>query len=379
MLIFTLPSWYKSKKYPENSIFIFEQMKALKKFNNDVVVLSVQPISIKSQKIADKSIKIVDDNGIITYYTEINTFMPSKFRRIYVFQFKKALAKLLKKAINDFGKPDVLYAHFTYAAGISAVKLKTDIPIVVEEHYSGLMDEIDDTLRYYLRKTIENSEKFICVSNGLKESIEQKVGIYENVDVISNMINPCFRFFPREKKKEFTFFSMGSLIPRKGFLLLIEAFSEEFKNSSNVILKIAGQGDQKEKIIDFIKKNNMEERITILGQLNRLQTLNYYINCDCFVLASEAETYGLVYREAMAVGRPIISTKHGGFGKNWNEKIGKLIDVGNKDQLKMALRYVYENYKEYDLNEISNIALSECSADSVAKNIIQVLKIAKDK
>ena len=379
MLIFTLPSWYKSKKYPENSIFIFEQMKALKKFNNDVVVLSVQPISIKSQKISDKSIKIVDDNGIITYYTEINTFMPSKFRRIYVFQFKKALAKLLKKAINDFGKPDVLYAHFTYAAGISAVKLKTDIPIVVEEHYSGLMDEIDDTLRYYLRKTIENSEKFICVSNGLKESIEQKVGIYENVDVISNMINPCFRFFPREKKKEFTFFSMGSLIPRKGFLLLIEAFSEEFKNSSNVILKIAGQGDQKEKIIDFINKNNMEERITILGQLSRSQTLNYYINCDCFVLASEAETYGLVYREAMAVGRPIISTKHGGFGKNWNEKIGKLIDVGNKDQLKMAMRYVYENYKEYDLNEISNIALSECSADSVAKNIIQVLKSAKDK
>lgn len=379
MLIFTLPSWYKTKKYPENSIFIYEQMKALKKFNNDIIVLSVQPISIKSKKIADKSIKIVDDDGIMTFYTEINTFMPSKFRRIYVFQFKKALAKLLKKAMDDFGKPDVLYAHFTYAAGISAVKLKTDIPIVVEEHYSGLMNEIDDTFKYYLRKTIENSEKFICVSNGLKESIAEKVGIYENVDVISNMINPCFRFYPREQKREFTFFSMGSLIPRKGFLLLIEAFSEEFKNSSNVILKIAGQGNQKEKIIDFIKRNNMEERIIILGQLDRSQTLDYYINCDCFVLASEAETYGLVYREAMAVGRPIISTKHGGFGKNWNKKVGELIDVGNKNQLKKAMRYVYENYNKYDLNEISNIALSECSADSVAKNIMQVLESTKNK
>lgn len=377
MLIFTLPSWYKSEKYPENSIFIFEQMKAIKKLNNDVVVLSVQPVSIKSHRLAKKTINIKNDEGIVTYYTEINTLYPSKFKKMYVFQFKKALKKLMKKAIKDFGKPDVLYAHFTYAAGISAVKLKMGFPIVVEEHYSGLMEEIDDVTKLYLKQTIENSNKFICVSAGLKKSIEEKVGNYKNISVITNMINPCFKFFPIEKKDKFVFFSMGSLIPRKGFLLLIDAFTEEFKNSPNVILKIAGQGGQEGQISDFIKRNNMEERIFLLGQLNRNQTLDSYIDCNCFVLASRAETYGLVYREAMAVGRPIISTKHGGFDENWNKNIGELIDIDNKAQLKKAMRYIYENYQQYDLKEISKIALDECSSISVARRIMEVLKESK--
>ena len=49
MQIFTLPSWYKSKRHPEASIFVYEQMKALAEIGDTVTVLAVEPISIKSK------------------------------------------------------------------------------------------------------------------------------------------------------------------------------------------------------------------------------------------------------------------------------------------------------------------------------------------
>ena len=116
MLIFTLPSWYKSDSSPGNSIFIFEQMMALQKLGHKIIVLSVQPVSIFSRRRPNRTVVKVNDNGIITYSCEIQGIYPSKWRGQYVAAFEKALQKLYAQAIREFGKPDVLYAHFSYAA-----------------------------------------------------------------------------------------------------------------------------------------------------------------------------------------------------------------------------------------------------------------------
>lgn len=373
MKIFTLPSWYKNEKHPENSIFIYEQMQAIRALGHQVIVLSVQPKSILGKNHADKQIKKVDDNGIITYYTEIDVIYPSKFRKIFIIQFKRALEKLICKAKSDYGMPDVYYAHFSFAAGYIATLLNDNIPVVVEEHFSGLMERPDKKLVNIVRNTVENSNCFICVSDGLKKAIYNKTKTKNDMKVVSNMINPCFKFYPCSEKDSFIFFSMGSLIPRKGFDLLIKAFSEEFKKESNVFLRIAGSGSEKEHLLQLISEAENRRNIELVGQLNREQTLKEYINCNCFVLASRAETYGLVYREAMAVGRPIISTKHGGFSDDWNDEWGCLIDVDDIDTLKISLRNIYNNFNKYNLLKISKECLKTCSSDAVALQIVDLL------
>lgn len=382
MLIFTLPSWYKSKKYPEGSIFIYEQMQALRKLGHKVVVLSVQLCPVQSLRKASSEIDSYDDNGIITYETEINVIQPSRFREIYVKSFRRALDKMIVVAMKEHGKPDVFYAHFTFAAGYAAIELseKYRVPLVVEEHYSGLMNgKIDRRLKEYLKDTVEKSEKFICVSEGLKNAVDSKIGDKKKISVISNMINPCFVYMKPKQHDNFIFFSCGSLIPRKGFDLLIEAFSEEFGDEDNVKLRIGGQGSEKEKLQKLIRENDAEGKISLIGQLTRQQTLTEYDNCNCFVLVSKAETYGLVYREALAVGRPVISTKHGGFGtSDWYDDYGFLVDVDNKSQLRVSLRRMYCEYNSYSNKRISELCLADCSENAVAEKIEKLLDRATE-
>ena len=54
-----------------------------------------------------------------------------------------------------------------------------------------------------------------------------------------------------------------------------------------------------------------------------------YKKCNCFVLLSEYETFGIVYREAMASGRPVIAVRNGGVEENWSDAFGILIDKNN--------------------------------------------------
>lgn len=374
MLIFTIPGWYKSKKNPENCIFIYEQMQAIRSLGNQVVVLCVHQVPIRSINKADTSIKKEIDNGIITYSTEVNTLYPSKLKTLFTYQFRKSLNKLIIAAKKDYGTPDIYYAHFSFAAGYAASFLNDNVPLVVEEHFSGLMERPDKTLLKILHRTVNHCNSFICVSPGLKKAVIKYVGHHKNLTVVSNMINPCFVYHELPPSKQFVFFSMGSLIPRKRFDFLIEAFSEEFKNDSNIVLRIGGSGKEGKKLKSLIQKNKMIDRILLLGQLSRESTLDEFSKCNCFVLASSAETYGLVYREAMSVGRPIISTRHGGFDDGWSDEFGYLVNIDDKEQLKKALRKMYQNYSNYNLEEISLKCLSTCSSEAVATQIVNVLK-----
>lgn len=372
MKIFIIPSWYKTKEHPEECVFIYEQAQGLKELGNDIVVLSPQ---FCKSPFSDKSITSETDDCSKIYYKKYWTLWPSKFPNHYVSQFRKSLYSLFDDAIKREGRPDVLYAHFSYPAGMIACELskKYSIPLVVEEHFSGLMgNNVAERHKAAVRYTVNNCDKFICVSEGLRESIFNFTGKKSNCIVVSNMINPCFKYFDLPRTR-FNFFSMGSLIPRKGFLELIDAFTIAFKGQP-VDLNIGGSGPLQEEIEKRISETGMSGQIHLLGQLSRAETLKKYVSCNCFVLASKAETYGLVYREAMAVGRPVISTRHGGFSESeWDDEFGFLIDVNNKEQLIMSLKSMYEGYCKYNHKNISNKCLLTCSKEIVVAHINNIL------
>lgn len=372
MKILVLPSWYKTAKYPENCIFIYEQVAGLAELGHNVIVISPQQ---NFNPLCSRNIYQYNDGTCDLLYRNYLVIWPSKFPFQNLYSFERCAMKLAEKAINDYGVPDVIYAHFSIPAGYAATKLgeKYGIPVVVEEHLSDLMNEKWDKFRYSLMKTtIEKADKFICVSEGLKKSIENKLGEYGNMIVVSNMINQCFRYYPLENK-EFVFLAIGGLIPRKGFDFLIRCFTKVFKGK-NVKLRIAGQGRMRKDLEELIKDLDIESQVSLLGQLSRVETLEQYKNCSCFVLTSQAETFGLVYREALAVGRPIISTRHGGFSdKDWHDEYGYLIDYGNCRELKEAMFNVFNDFQKFDLKKISNICLSTCSKTIVMNSIEKIL------
>lgn len=368
MKIFVLPSWYKSKKYPENCIFIYEQIASLSRLGHQIVVLHPE---MRLYPCFHQKITKENDNVSIIYCQKYWAGWPSHFPFFNIYNFQKCATSLFETAIQQQGIPDVIYAHFSIPAGLVATRIgnKYNIPVVVEEHYSGIMQgNMSKHSLQLIDETINNCHSFICVSFGLKKAMKQQIGKKTNIKVISNMINPCFRYTP-PINGYFTFLSIGGLIPRKGFDFLIRCFSDIFKGT-NVQLKIVGSGNQKDKIERLITNNNMQNQIHLLGQLSREETLRQYQECQCFVLTSQAETFGLVYREAMAVGRPIISTRHGGFSsEDWHNEFGELINYGDVEALKGAFLNIYQNYKKYNYKRISELCLSTCDENVVIKQI----------
>ena len=86
-----------------------------------------------------------------------------------------------------------------------------------------------------------------------------------------------------------------------------------------------------------------------------------------------------MYREAMAIGRPVISHDNGGINYAWRDEDGIIIRCSPEDiyeQTIYALRKMVSTIDDYDLKHISDSTLEEFSANEVSVRIENVLREA---
>lgn len=296
--------------------------------------------------------------------------------RLAVYSYYKKIKSLYNLAEKENGKPDILYAHFTFPSGYIAYRLskKKKIPYVVDEHYSILLQkELHPYINKILRLTVENANEFICVSEILRLAVQRHTKTNKSIRVIPNLIDDRFLYYPPPGKNVFKFFSAGNLIRNKRFDLLIEAFCKAFTSGENVALCIAGAGKEYEKLDQIIRKEKRQHQIKLLGRLCREEMLEQYKSCHCFAMPSIYETFGIVYREAMAVGRPIISAKNGGIEECWEDAFGILTEINDVNGFAEAIQHVYSNYGQFNTEYISKRCIQFYSSDSVSEQINKVL------
>ena len=97
----------------------------------------------------------------------------------------------------------------------------------------------------------------------------------------------------------------------------------------------------------------MSSQIKLLGKKNVEEMIELYTYCDAFALLSQYETFGLVFREAMMIGRPIITYKNGGIDEDYSDEVGICVNNLCIKDTRKALRDMYNNYNKYDLENIS--------------------------
>ncbi|MGM0902877.1 MAG: CDP-glycerol glycerophosphotransferase family protein [Bacillota bacterium] len=112
---------------------------------------------------------------------------------------------------------------------------------------------------------------------------------------------------PEEPSQEnVNFVNMGRLSPEKGQDNLIRAFANYHKMHNNSRLYILGQGPLKEKLQSLINDLDLEQVVTLMGQVEN--PFNFMKKCDCFILSSHYEGQPMVLLEAMTLGMNIIAT-----------------------------------------------------------------------
>jgi len=163
--------------------------------------------------------------------------------------------------------------------------------------------------KLFLQGILNNSSKIVVPSKDYIDLISKKYKISKTkICEISNGVDPkYFKFKSIKLHSPIRLLSVCRLSKSKNIPLLIQAFKLVIeKNNRDVELHIVGEGEEKNKIFNLIKKEKLEKKVILHGSLWGKDLYNIYANSDIFILTSGYESFGLVLIEAMASGLPVV-------------------------------------------------------------------------
>lgn len=134
--------------------------------------------------------------------------------------------------------------------------------------------------------------------------------------------------------------SVGSVVPVKGYDLLIEALG----TIADLPWRLTIAGDRTRDPIASarldadIEAYGLADRIAVLGAVSTDVINELYLASDIFVLSSRFEGYGMALAEAIAHGLPVVSTRVGAIPDTVPAGAGLLVDPNDVPALAVALR-----------------------------------------
>ena len=136
---------------------------------------------------------------------------------------------------------------------------------------------------------------------------------------------------------------VGRLCEQKGQLLLVAATAILAKRGVAVELVLAGDGEMRADIDAAIAAADLKSRVRITGWIGSDQVRDELLAARALVLPSFAEGLPVVIMEAMAIGRPVISTYVAGIPELVRDGVdGWLVPAGDVEALADAMRACLE-------------------------------------
>ncbi len=176
------------------------------------------------------------------------------------------------------------------------------------------------------------------------------------------------------KKGRVTILFLGRLEKRKGLIYLLYAYKLLAKKHGNLQLVVVGDGPEKERCLDYAKKNNLP-RVIFRGRVSEKKTPQYYRACDVYCSpAISGESFGIVLIEAMASGKPVVAFANEGYlqvlghgpGRELLVKPRKWRDLAQKLDILIRDRQKRERLGAWGLKEAQNYGWPKI-ADRVLK------------
>lgn len=396
MNVFIIPSWYPSTSNPIAGIFFKEQATYIAELYESIHV----GISLWGQSDADfainrqvlSSFKALGRYAATGKHTRITSLrenlhelftptlnLPVKVSGGNISGILKANFSNFKAYQEQFGKVDVIHAHVSYPAGYTALALARHfaIPYLITEHmgpfpFKAFLTK-DGKIKPELSLPINKADKVIAVSPKLVEDIS-KFGLQKPL-FIPNVINEDF-FTPKQadKASPFQFFTLATLSTEKGIDDLLQAIKLVLAKYKAVNFKIGGGGNLLDHYKAKAKALGLEQHVDWLGELTRSEAKKHYQQSHAFVLPSHGETFGVVYAEAIACGKPVIATRCGGPECIVDENNGLLANVKDPQDLAEKILFMIAHYQNFDAVKIREGFDAKFSKNAVIPQIVAVYK-----
>lgn len=173
---------------------------------------------------------------------------------------------------------------------------------------------------------------------------------------------------------------IGRLDPLKGQLFLVNALAKLKEEFSHLDLLIVGEktynehDDYVEKLYTTIKKEGLENRVHIRPFMKDIRY--FFESVDRFIMASKAETIGMVTIESMSYGTPVIGTNAGGTPELLG--FGAYGDLYEPENLQDFIKVLRNNLNANDnvlikAKKGKQIALKKYSKENVVQEIVNTI------
>ncbi|MFV5494375.1 glycosyltransferase [Acinetobacter towneri] len=378
MHVLILPSWYPLNNEDLNGCFFREQAHALSRAGMRVGVIAPQFRSLRQGVKAitgSYATEIWMDNNIPTYFKH-GVFCFPKVPYLDLHRWVKAGLKLFERYIKEQGEPDVIHVHSLLLAGPLALEIykKYNIPYCVTEHSTTFARELVSPWQWALLRESENFASHLsAVSNEFCLLLKQKLSGKE-WEFLPNLLDRKFAEEIPILKKDNQFCAVGWMQSKKGFDILLKAFSILYKEKPEVKLILGGDGPERENLQKLAKILNIEEAVTFAGALPRESVRLLMAESACFVLSSHVETFGVVVIEALSQGTPVVATKCGGPESIIVSGDGILVEVADANALAQAMKEVGENPELYDSDSIRQRCLERFSEKAFISRVKEIYK-----
>jgi colanic acid/amylovoran biosynthesis glycosyltransferase len=107
--------------------------------------------------------------------------------------------------------------------------------------------------------------------------------------------------------RPFTLLTVGRLHAVKDQAFLVRACAVLKASGGNILCQIAGDGPERERLQELIRRLHLSEEVQLLGYVSRNRLGALYQEADLVVLTSRSEGIPLTLMEAMALGRPVLA------------------------------------------------------------------------
>ncbi|MFD1736551.1 1,4-alpha-glucan branching protein domain-containing protein [Bacillus salitolerans] len=270
---------------------------------------------------------------------------------------------------------DLIHAHdwLVYSSSVT-LKSLLNIPLITTIHATengrnqGIYTSIQVDIQEMEIDLIRQSDKVIVCSDFMKkEVITLEKSVESKICVIPNGVDQSFLENKTEESNRLPLynqtddqivFSIGRMVPEKGFETIIDAAPMVLTKFTNVRFILAGSGPLEKKYDDLIQERGLQERIQLVGFVNDKERNERLRTCVMAVFPSTYEPFGIAALEAMIAKKPVIVSNTGGLTSFVQNGItGITVEPESSEELAEAI-----------IALLSNPSL----ADKIAQNAQQV-------
>jgi glycosyltransferase involved in cell wall biosynthesis len=248
--------------------------------------------------------------GYRVYYPHYTSPPHHLTHALWGFWAYPAVSSLLRRLYAE-QRFDLIHAHYGTPAGVVGLLARRwmGIPVVISVHgldvtYTARQNRLGAAITGW---ALRSADGVLANSSWTARRIEHYAGaVTPQIVYLGGNRPPGLEPPPPEPGRPLTVLSVGHVELRKGQLEMIRAVGHLRDEGYRLRYVVVGTGSYYEQARRLAAELGLADVVAFEGPKAHADVWPYFASCDIFALPSWDEAFGVVYIEALGLGKPVI-------------------------------------------------------------------------